>query len=78
MMAILLIKFLTLKNGPDSLVHQNLFDLDSMTVSSKHPVFPQLIGLKKVNLTNILARYIDGTGGCDGCLNWHGMEVRCV
>ena len=20
-------------------------------------------------------KYKDGTGGCDGCLNWHGMEV---
>merc|ERR1712193_847 len=21
-------------------------------------------------------KYKDGTGGCDGCLNWHGMEHR--
>ena len=21
----------------------------------------------------MLARYIDGTGGCDGCLNWEGV-----
>ena len=20
-------------------------------------------------------KYKDGTGGCDGCLNWHGLEV---
>ena len=24
----------------------------------------------------ILPRYDDGTGGCDGCLDWHGMGVR--
>ena len=27
----------------------------------------------KLKLTNMLARYIDGTGGCDGCLNWKGV-----
>ena len=21
-------------------------------------------------------RYEDGTGGCDGCLNWHGVGHR--
>ena len=21
-------------------------------------------------------KYKDGTGGCDGCLNWHNMGVR--
>merc|ERR1719244_1423224 len=21
-------------------------------------------------------KYTDGTGGCDGCLNWHGMDVK--
>ena len=21
-------------------------------------------------------KYADGTGGCDGCLNWHGVGVR--
>ena len=21
-------------------------------------------------------KYADGTGGCDGCLNWHGMDVK--
>lgn len=23
-------------------------------------------------------KYTDGTGGCDGCLNWEGMEVRFI
>ena len=23
-------------------------------------------------------KYKDGTGGCDGCLNWEGVGHRCV
>ena len=23
-------------------------------------------------------KYKDGTGGCDGCLNWEGVGYRCV
>ena len=23
-------------------------------------------------------KYKDGTGGCDGCLNWHGMGVKSL
>ena len=29
----------------------------------------------KIHLNIVLSRYKDGSGGCDGCLNWKNMGV---
>ena len=57
------------------------------SLNSPSPVKAKLFRLFRVGISapavlrlgfHDCLKYKDGTGGCDGCLNWHGMGVKSL